>query len=141
MDPYIALAQALLALERAALPPECELNASDARVLITIVRWRGEDALSLSQLGEQAGLEASLLSKLLTRLERGGWLRRKFCTKDRRVRRVWLTRKGLTLAQQLDASSQQAWAALEAQLGDDLDQTRALMSKLLLAASSIVAST
>ena len=77
----------------------------------------------------------------MTRLERGGWLRRKFCTKDRRVRRVWLTRKGLTLAQQLDASSQHAWAALEAQLGDDLDQTRALMSKLLLAASSIVAST
>lgn len=137
MEPYIALAQALLALERAALPPECELNPADARVLITIVRWRGDDALSISQLGEQTGLEASLLSKLLARLELSGWLRRKFCSKDRRVRRVWLTRKGLTLAQQLDVSSQQTWAALEAQLGDELEQTRALMNKLRALATSL----
>lgn len=137
MEPYIALAHALLALERAALPPECELNPTDARVLITIVRWRGDDALSISQLGEQTGLEASLLSKLLARQERSGWLRRKFCSKDRRVRRVWLTRKGLTLAQQLDVASQQTWAALEAQLGDELEQTRALMSKLRAIATSL----
>ena len=31
MEPYIALAQALLALERAALPPDCELNPTDGK--------------------------------------------------------------------------------------------------------------
>ena len=131
----LALQAALASQEADWLPPDCGLSVSEARVLVLVVRWPGRDAMSVGQLALAAHLEQSVATRHLERLERAGLLRRKYCPRDRRVRRVWLTRRGLTLAQRLDEVYAQRALALSAQAPaqDAIDD---LITRLLLVMSA-----
>jgi len=60
-------------------------------VLFTL--WR-EDGLKVVELGRQAGLEPSSMTGLIDRMEKSGLLYRDADPDDRRVQRVYLTKKG-----------------------------------------------
>lgn len=115
----LGLAQSIVSFERRGHDEQSGVNPTEARLLIEVVRWRGHDAIGVRQLALAASIEESVVSKSLKQLERAGLLKRKPCVKDHRMRRVWLTRRGLTLAQRLSAESEARWAGLEERLAED----------------------
>lgn len=69
---------------------EVGLTGAQWTVLCQVIRLDGQRQIDLSQ---QTGMDKAPLGKLLDRLEVGGWIERRPDPQDRRVRRVFATRK------------------------------------------------
>lgn len=90
--------------------------------------WQ-EDGLTISELGERMGLNASTVTGLVDRLERSGLVYRSRSKNDRRVVTVWLTEKAAALRKHVPSFSKE----VERLIGDRLEQgeRRKLASYLL----------
>ena len=77
------------------------LTGAEMNVLANLA---GRGALSVRQLGEQAGTKPSTLTSVLDRLERRGYLSRELDASDRRSFRLLLTESGRDAAAQVSAA-------------------------------------
>ena len=73
-----------------------ELGLAPGQELLLLQLW-DRDRCSQTDLVERLGLDPSTVTKMLQRLERGGWLRREPSTEDGRVMVVTLTPAGRDL--------------------------------------------
>lgn len=69
---------------------EVGLTGAQWTVLCQVIRTDGQRQIDLAQ---ETGMDKAPLGKLLDRLEAGGWIERRPDAQDRRVKRVFATRK------------------------------------------------
>jgi DNA-binding MarR family transcriptional regulator len=91
-----ALYSASRAVTRAYAPLLEGLGLTYPQYVVMLVLWE-QDALSVSELGAQLGLDSGTLTPLLKRLEEGGIVTRTRGTDDARVVRIALTPAGRKL--------------------------------------------
>lgn len=75
-----------------------ELTRSQWRVVVYLHR---EDGLSQSELAELLGVGKVTIGGLVDRLEHAGWVERRDDPGDRRTKRVYLTKKGQAVEQEM----------------------------------------
>ena len=75
-------------------------TASQQVVLGTLAR---NDGLSLSEIGKRVFLDKPAITGLADRLEQDGLVKRRRSSQDRRVIKLYLTKKGGDLLQEMDA--------------------------------------
>jgi MarR family transcriptional regulator, organic hydroperoxide resistance regulator len=118
----VARAHRAIALEHLS---KLGLHPGQEIILMQLLR---QDGQSQTQLAERLGVQAPTVTKMLQRLEVGGFVERRPSSQDNRVTLVYLSAKGRSLEQPLQA----AWAALERQTGLDLsDAEQQTLIKLL----------
>jgi len=87
------------------------LPISDAHALMCLLE-AGEHGLQQSALVERLGIDKSTASRLVARLSDRGHVTSAPTPGDGRARPICLTRKGLRIAQELDAASTRRFTAL-----------------------------
>jgi DNA-binding MarR family transcriptional regulator len=110
------------------------VTLAESRCLFTVRRLGAPD---IGQIAGALGLELSYVSRLVSRLERRGHLRRAQAEDDRRRRVVTLTRSGGGLLAELEQRSNARMDALTAHLGpqdmkellDAMDTIRRLVER------------
>lgn len=90
---------------------EYGLSAAQWRLMVRLVR---EEAAPQARLAELLEIEPISVSRLLDRMEQGGWVRRDRDEKDRRVRMVYPTEK-----------SREAFAAIKSVAGEVYEEALA----------------
>jgi DNA-binding MarR family transcriptional regulator len=78
-----------------ALQSEHGISASEFAVLEQLAESRPDNSLRMHELGENAHVSQSALSRLVARLENDGLVNRNMCTEDRRSVWVCLTAAGV----------------------------------------------
>lgn len=117
---FVALLRAHSALTRqlnAQLQAEHGLTISDFEVLLRLAR-APDRRMRRVDLAQEVLLTASGITRLLDGLERGGFVRRDFCTADRRVVYAVLTDEGHA---KLRAAAETHFGQLEELLGGRFD--------------------
>lgn len=84
------------AVVRAYRPLLDELDITYLQYIVLMVLWQ-ERSLNVKALGEQLHLDSGTLTPLLKRLESKGFVDRKRCKEDERVRIISITKQGLSL--------------------------------------------
>jgi DNA-binding MarR family transcriptional regulator/GNAT superfamily N-acetyltransferase len=85
-------------------PYQSSISLTEVRVLYELAHREKPTA---TELGDDLGLDAGYLSRMLTAFEKRGWLEKKPCDGDRRQSLLSLTGKGLNVLAPLDARSRQ----------------------------------
>ncbi len=99
--------------------------------VLRILRGSHPTPLTCSAIGERLIDRTPDVTRLLDRLERGGFLHRARASHDRRVVEVGITQAGLDLVATLDAPMQQFMDKLEGQLTpDECGALSALLEKM-----------
>ena len=93
-----------------------------------LARLREEDGLSQSQLAGALCVEPPTVTKMLTRMERGGLVERRADAADARVSRVYLTDTSRNLHTHVNA----AWGSLETNMLRGFDPDEQLVLRNLL---------
>jgi DNA-binding MarR family transcriptional regulator len=70
--------------------------------VLRILRGAGEEGLVQHEVGERLVAQVPDVPRILTRMEKAGWIERVRGTADRRVMRVTLTQEGLELLNAVD---------------------------------------
>ena len=104
------------------------LTFNGMRVLMRTGRQPG---VTQKELVEHSGIDKAQMARIIDQLEDNGWLERRCCEQDRRIRRLNLTRQGRTLHGRLQAL--QAQVAAEVLQGCKPVVQRQLLSLLELA--------
>lgn len=86
---------------------------------IILMQLFGQDGQSQTQLAERLVVQAPTVTKMLQRLEAGGFVERRGSSTDNRVTLVFLSRKGKSLEKPLQA----IWLDLEKQASAGLNAT------------------
>lgn len=116
------------------------LGLTQAKWRVLVYAARQKHPVSQTELAEVLGIETPTLVRLLDRLSAAGWVRRKPCPNDRRIRRVELTRKALLVSNQIDATVRAVREELFAGLSaDELDQCEATLRHIRDAAERALA--
>ena len=71
-----------------------EINSAQGRIMFAL--WQA-DGISINELAQKTQLKKSTLTSMLDRLEKMGYLRRRRCDKDRRIIRIFRTKKDKSL--------------------------------------------
>lgn len=95
--------------------------------LILIELWK-EDGPSQRELVERLFLEPSTLTRMLSRMEKAGFVERRPDARDARVFRVYLTEQGRSISGPVDRS----WAALEEKALEGLTEEDKLVLRRVL---------
>lgn len=95
--------------------------------LIMIELWK-EDGLSQRELVDKLLLEPSTLTRMLARMEKAGFVKRRPDERDARVFRVYLTEQGRSISGPVDRS----WAALEEKALEGLTEEDKLVLRRVL---------
>ncbi len=77
---------------------QLQLTSEEAR---TLAHLSVSDAMSQRRLAELMHVQPIVLSRLVDRLETGGWVERRASPTDRRAKEVFLTAKGRTAARKI----------------------------------------
>lgn len=81
------------------------LSQAKWRTLLNVAR--GGEGMAQTTLAERIGVEGPTLVGLLDRLARDGWIERRPCSSDRRIRRVYLTPRAQDALQEIEAVAAQ----------------------------------
>jgi MarR family transcriptional regulator for hemolysin len=84
------------------------LGLSQAKWRVVYFVGRAKRPLTQSDIAELLGIEAPTVVRLLDRLAEDGWLERRPCATDRRVRHVHLTPKAVQVYHRIDEASHKA---------------------------------
>jgi DNA-binding MarR family transcriptional regulator len=87
--------------------------------LLRILRGAGEKGLLCNEIAARMVHPVSDITRLLERLERRGWIRRRRETDDRRAVRVWITETGQEIIAPLDTLLAQKHKAQFGHLGEN----------------------
>lgn len=101
--------------------------------LWSVIRCLAESDAPLTQreLAEQAGIEGPTLVRLLDRLEKGGWARRRADPEDRRVKRVELMAKALPCYERLSRTGMELCLEVLRDIPErDLETTRKVLATI-----------
>ena len=92
------------------------VSVAEAHALMELSRHGG---LSQKGLGQWLRLEKSTVSRLVSILERKGWVTRTHSAQDGRLHEHYLTEEGRRIAQQLARAREQKFARILSMLPDD----------------------
>ncbi|MEX0730218.1 MAG: MarR family transcriptional regulator [Aquisalimonadaceae bacterium] len=83
------------------------LGLSQAKWQALLQIARGGEGMTQTTLAQRIGVEGPTLVGLLDRLARDGWIERRPCSEDRRVRRIHLTAQAHEALQEIEAAAAQ----------------------------------
>ena len=96
--------------------------------VLRILRGGGSEGVPTLEVAARMIEETPGITRLLDRLEAGGWVRRERCPHDRRQHLCWITKAGAALVARLDVP---VLAASDASLKGLKAQERIVLSRLL----------
>lgn len=108
------------------------LSAAQFRALVRVSK---EEGISQARLAELLEIEPISVSRLLDRMEEGGWIERRFEPTDRRVRTIWPTQKSRAAYGEIKAVAGDVYE--EALKGLSLSERTVLLHGLELMASNL----
>ncbi|HEY0833347.1 MAG TPA: MarR family transcriptional regulator [Azospirillum sp.] len=79
------------------------LGLSQAKWRTLVLVNRAGDGVTQKDLADLMGIEGPTLVRLLDRLEADGWVERRVCARDRRIRRIHLTAKSRDMLVRIEA--------------------------------------
>jgi MarR family transcriptional regulator for hemolysin len=99
---------------------EIDLTATQSLVILTLLDKEG---VIQGDLARTLGIRAVTLGGIVDRMEAKGWLERRPDDKDRRAKRIWLTKKGRALEKVIRRSLKRVHdVAIEDIPGESVDQ-------------------
>jgi MarR family transcriptional regulator for hemolysin len=103
-----------------AMLKEIDLTATQSLVILTLLDKEG---VIQGDLARTLGIRAVTLGGIVDRMEAKGWLERRPDDKDRRAKRIWLTKKGRELEKVIRRSLKRVHdVAIEDIPGESVDQ-------------------
>ena len=94
------LSSFLIDLQRLFRIEICDRDVTYSQVLALVSI--PDDGIEMSSLAQVLGIDSSTATRLVIRLEKKGWVRRKHSDLDRRINKVFLTVKGQNTQSKLD---------------------------------------
>jgi DNA-binding MarR family transcriptional regulator len=101
------------------------LHAGQAQILLAL--W-GNDGLSQAEIVRELSISAPTVNSLVSKLEKSKFIKCKKCPKDKRLVRIFLTKKGADVRKE----AYQQWQKLEEQIFVDFSDTEKIMAYMLL---------
>jgi DNA-binding MarR family transcriptional regulator len=100
----------------------------DAAPLSALIKLWRQDGLTITELGDKLFLKASTITSLVDRMERDGLVRRERNQDDRRVVKIFLTKKATDLEAQMPSFEEYIYKKIKDKITDEETE---LLIKLL----------
>lgn len=104
-----------------------DIGLPSGQAQILSVLW-SRDGLSQADISKELGISAPTVSSLISKLESSKFLKCKKCKSDKRLVRVYLTKKGFDIRSEAEAK----WRQIEEIILTDFSDTEKIMVMMLL---------